>query len=127
MNTEKLIIHERTLSRSTIDKNVPVQFQKNTGRIGGKLKPQDKDSTRLKELSLRNNIHFCAIHYDIHLDMKLDYTKLRIFQEMTLTELETLHQLCELERIKILQSLALAVLEIRYAEYLMPGNRSNFI
>ena len=51
---------------------VPVQFLKNTGRFSGKLKPQDKDSTRLQELSLMNNTHFGAIHYDIHLDMKLD-------------------------------------------------------
>ena len=45
-----------------------------------------------------NNSHFGAIHYDIHLHMKLDYTTSRIFQELTLTELETLHQLCELGR-----------------------------
>ena len=44
--------------------------------------------------------------------MKLDYTISRIFQEMSLSELETLHQLCELERTQILQSLALAVLKI---------------
>ena len=41
---------------------------------------------------------------------------------MSLTELERLHQLCE-----ILQSLALAVLKISYAGYLLSGNRSNFI
>ena len=35
----------------------------------------------------------------------------RIFQDMSLTELETLHQLRELERTQILQSLALAVLK----------------
>ena len=86
-----------------------------------KLKPQDKDSTRLQELSLMNNTHFGAIRYDIHLDMKLDYTISRIFHEMSLTELERLHQLCE-----ILQSLALAVLKISYAGYLLSGNRSNF-
>ena len=45
-----------------------------------------------------NNTHFGAIHYDIHLDMKIGYTKSRIFQEMSLTELKTLHQLCEHER-----------------------------
>ena len=45
-----------------------------------------------------NNLHFGAIHYDIHLDKKLDCTISRSFQEMSLTELETLHQLCELER-----------------------------
>ena len=74
-----------------------------------------------------NCTHFGAIHYDIHLDMKLDYTISRIFQEMSLSELETLHQLCELERTQILQSLALAVLKIPYAGYLLSGNRSNFI
>ena len=59
--------------------------------------------------------------------MKLDYTISRIFQEMSLSELETLHQLCELERTQILQSLALAVLKIPYAGYLLSGNRSNFL
>ena len=77
------------------------------------MKPQDKDSTRLQELSLMNNTHFGAIRYDIHL--KVDYTISRIFQEMSLTELETLHQLCELERTQTLKSLALAVLKIPYA------------
>ena len=70
-----------------------------------------------------NKTHFGAIHYDIHLDMKLDYTINRIFQEMSLTKLETLHQLCELERTQILQSLALSVLKIPYAGYLLSGNR----
>ena len=73
-----------------------------------------------------NNTSFGAIHYDIHLDMKLDYTISRVFREMTLSELETLHQLCELERTQILQSLALAVLKIPYAGYLLSGNGSNF-
>ena len=46
---------------------------------------------------------------------------------MSLSELETLHQLCELERTQILQSLALAVLKIPYAGHLLSGNRSNFL
>ena len=74
-----------------------------------------------------NNTHFGAIHYDIHLDKKLYYTISRIFQEMSLTEIETLHQLCKLERTQILQSLALAVLKIPYAGFLLSCNRSNFI
>ena len=74
-----------------------------------------------------NSAYFGAIHYDIHLDMKLDYTISIIFQERSLSELETLHQLCELERTHILQSLALAVLKIPYAGYLLSGNRSNFL
>ena len=67
-----------------------------------------------------NSTHFGAIHYDIHLDMKLDYTISRIFQEMSLSELETLHQLCELERIQILQSLALAVLKYHMQDMYYP-------
>ena len=74
-----------------------------------------------------NNTCFGAIHYEIHLDMELDYTISRIFQEMSLSELETFHLLCELERTQILQSLALAVLKIPYAGYFLSGNRSIFI
>ena len=83
MNTGKLIKHYMATSRSTTDKNsyVQVQFQKNRGRIGGKLKSPDKDSTRLKELTLMNNTHFGAIHFDIHLDLRLDYTISRNFKK----------------------------------------------
>ena len=69
-----------------------VNFQKSTGQPGGKQKPHDSRSTRLQEPSLMNNTYFGNIHYDIHLDMNLDYTISRIFQEMSLSELETLHQ-----------------------------------
>ena len=106
---------------------IPVDFQKSKSQPGGHLKPHNTRSTRLQELSLMNSTYFGNIHYDIHLDMKLDYTISRIFQEMSLSELETLHQLCELERTQILQSLALAVLKIPYAGYLLSGNRSNFL
>ena len=70
----------------------------------------------MQELSLKNSTYFGTIHFEIHLDMKLDYTISRILQEMSLSELETLHQLCELERTQILQSLALAVLKKPYAD-----------
>ena len=80
---------------------IPVNFQKSTGQPGGKLKPYDSKSTSLQELSLMNSTYFGNIHYDIHLDMKLDHTISRIFHERSLSELETLHQLCELERTEI--------------------------
>ena len=44
---------------------------------------------------------------------------------MSLTKLETIHRLCELERTQVLQTLALAVLKTPYARYLLSGNRSN--
>ena len=106
---------------------IPVNLGTNAGNPGGRLEPYDSESRRLQELSLMNSTYFGARHYDIHLDMKLDYTIRRIFQEMSLSELKTLHQLCELERTQILQSLALAVLKIPYAGYLLSGNRSNFL
>ena len=59
--------------------------------------------------------------------MKLDYTIGRIFQEMSLSELETPHKLCELEITQVLKSLALAVLKLPYAGYLLSRNRSNFL
>ena len=74
-----------------------------------------------------NSTYFGAIHYAIHLEIKLDYNISRNFQEMSLSELVTLHQLCELERTQILQSVPLAVLKIPYAGYLLSENRSSFI
>ena len=74
-----------------------------------------------------NNYYLSAIHYDIHLDMKLGYAKSRIFQEISLSELETLQHFYELERTQFLQSLALALLKRPYARYLLSDIRSKFI
>ena len=74
---------------------IPVNLRKNAGNPGGRLESYDSKSTRLQELSLTNSTYFGAIHYDIHLDIKLDYTISRIFQEISLSELKILHQLCE--------------------------------
>ena len=95
MKTRKLISNPYPTFQIKNDKNlyIPVTFLKNSGNTGGKLCPQDKGSARLEELSLMNNTCFGAIHYDFHLDMKLDYTISRRFQEMSLSKLETLHHL----------------------------------
>ena len=45
---------------------------------------------------------------------------------MSLSELGTIHDLCELERTQILKYLTSAVLKINYAENLLSANRSNF-
>ena len=59
--------------------------------------------------------------------MKLYYTIRTVFQEMSISELKTLHHLCELERTQIPQSLALALLKKPYAGYIISGKRPNFI
>ena len=89
-----------------------VTFYKKTRKPGRKLRPEDKDSTRLQVLSLLKNTYFGAIHNDIHRDMKLDNTKSQFFQELSLSELETLYHLCELKRTQILQPLAMEVIKI---------------
>ena len=60
MNTGHLIVNPMATSHSFTAENpyVSVKFQKNTGQIGGKLKPQDTESTRLQELSLTNSTRF---------------------------------------------------------------------
>ena len=130
MNAGNLIIKPdltHHVSKNGENSYIRVTFLKNAGRTDGKLRPKDRSSTRLQELSRMNNIYFDAIHYYIHLDMKIDYTISRIFQEMSLSELKILHYLCELERTQFLQSLAHEVLRIPDARYLLSGNRSNFI
>ena len=50
MSTGHLIVDQMATSHSLTDGNpyVLVNFQKNIGQIGGKLKPQDTESTRLQ-------------------------------------------------------------------------------
>ena len=129
MTTRKVKVDPHATAKHKDDGKpyTPVDFKKSRSQPGGRLRSIDTDSTGLQELSLMNTTYFGNTHYDIHSDMKLDYTISRIFQEVSLSELETLHQLCELERTQILQSLALAVLKIPYEGYLLSGNRSNFL
>ena len=72
---------------------IPVNFLRYAGNTRGKIKPQDTGSTRLQKLSLMNNTYFGATHHVYNLDMRLNYTISRIFQEISLSELETLDQL----------------------------------
>ena len=89
MTTGKIKVNPHAIAHYINDGKpyTPVNFRKYNGQPGGKLTPIDSKSTRLKELSLMNTTYFGNIHYDIHLDMELDYTISRIFQEMSLSEL----------------------------------------
>ena len=86
MTTGKIKVNPHAIAHYTNDGKpyTPVIFRKYNGQPGGKLTPIDSKSTRLQELSLMKTTYFGNIHYDIHLDMKLDYTISRIFQEMSL-------------------------------------------
>ena len=77
MNTgNRIIIPDLTHHVTKNDENsyIPVIFLKIARRTDSKFKPLDKSSTHLQELSLMNNTFFGAIHYEIHLDMKLLHT-----------------------------------------------------
>ena len=110
MKTTKLKINPTPTYHSSSDKNsyITVTYLKNTGNSGGKFHPQDNGSTCLQEF-MNNTFYFGTICYDIRKDMKLDYTISRFFHKISLSDLETLHPLCELKQRQILQSLALAV------------------
>ena len=118
MKIGKLILDTAEPNRNSDDKKTYVEVNN---------LPENQDGTRLKELSLMNNTYFGAIQYDIFLDVKLNYTISRVFQQMSFSELEALHHLCELERLQIIQHFASAKLKTPYAGYLLAGNRSNFI
>ena len=102
MKTGKLILNMANPNQNReIEKFcIPVRFYRNNGNIGEKAVPENQYSSRLQELYLMKTRYSRAIHYDIHFDMKLHYTKSRIFQEMSLSELETLHHYCELNEQK---------------------------
>ena len=99
---------------------IPITFYTNNGNIWGKPLSENRDSKRLQKLSLKKNTSCGTIHYDLQLDMKLDYTISWIFQEVSLLELQTFFRLSELKRTQIFESLALAVLKIPYAYTFYP-------
>ena len=63
-------------------------------------------------MSLKTDTYFAAIHCNFHLDLKLDYTITRSFQEDLLSEYETQHNLYEIERTYRLQPLVLALFQV---------------
>ena len=89
MNTGNSLKKQHATNHITNEENssIPVNLLKNTGNIGGKIKPRDEERTRLQELSLMNNHYFSAIHFDIHLHTKLGYTINRNVQKIVLSEL----------------------------------------
>ena len=80
----KVNLHATAIYKNYGKPYTPVNFRKYNNHPGGKLTPIDSKSTRLQELSLMNTTYFGNMHYDIHLDTKLDYRISRIFQEMSL-------------------------------------------
>ena len=67
------------------------QNQQVTGRL-----IKDKDKFFFPQLNSTNN---CAtIDYDSHVNTKIDYVFYHVFKTMTVSELNTLHTVCELER-----------------------------
>ena len=128
MTTGKRIIQESDTYQNQADEKsfIPITLHKNNGQMSQKLVPENRDSKRLQELSIKNHTYFGTTNFNIQLDLKFDYTTCGFFPEMSLSELETLHQLCELDRTKILQSLVLAVLKMPYAGNLFSKNCCNF-
>ena len=76
-------------------------------------------------LNVSNN--FATKDYDAHIKTKIEYTINHVFRSMAVQEINTLHTVCELERIHILTKLAMSVQNPQLAGFLLTGNRSNFL
>ena len=63
----------------------------------------------------------------LHLNSKVDITVNHIHEIMTIAEINTLTQICELERTQIFTILSLAQANPYMTGYLITGNRSNFV
>ena len=76
---------------------------------------------------LNSTNNFATIDYDAHVNTKNDYANNHVFKTMTVSELNTLHTVCELERIQLLTILAMSVKNPQLAGFLLTQNRSNFL
>ena len=80
---------------------------------------------------LQNKAHstfqFGTVDVPAHFNSKIDYTVNHIYEIMTTSEINTLTQICELERTQILTILSLAQTNPYMAGFLLTGNRSNFV
>ena len=76
-------------------------------------------------LNVSNIFH--TIDYDAHINTKIGYTINHVFRSMTVQELNTLHNVCELERNQLFTKLAMSVHNPQLAGFLLTGNCSNFL
>ena len=76
-------------------------------------------------LNVSNN--FATIDDDAHINTKIDYNMKHVFRSMTVQGINTLLTVCELERNQLLTILAMSVQNPQLAEFLLTGNRSNFL
>ena len=101
------------------------QYSSEYHKITGKL-IEDKDKKYLfPPLNSTNN--FATIDYETQINTKIDYAINHVFKTMTVSELNTLHTVCELERTQLLTILAMSVKNPQLAGFLLTQNRSNFL
>ena len=98
----------------------------NNEYISGKI-VLDNSNIKFKFPALNFSDNFATIDYDAHMNTKIDYTINHVFRSMLVQELNTLHTVCELEQNQLLTKLAMSVQNPQLAEFLLTGNRSNFL
>ena len=98
--------------------------QLTTQLISGKLiQTQDK----FLSPALISSHNFATIHYEAHINSKIDYSINHVFKIMSVGELNTLHTICEVERPQLLTILAMSVQNPQLAGFRLTQNRSNFL
>ena len=92
-----------------------------------KFPPKEQWKYILTRALIKKPHIFGAIHNDILIDLKLDYTVSRSFQEMSLTKFETLPHLYELESSQILQIAQISmVTQETYCGVILVLNKSHY-
>ena len=95
-------------------------------RISGKIQFDTSNKKYIFPALNKSNM-FATLDYDAHINTKIDFTINHVFKSITVQELNTLHTVCELERIQLLTILAMSVKNPQLAGFLSTGNRSNFL
>ena len=102
-------------------------FNMNTGEALEPL-PNINRITRLPNNSLSSlNISRTEIDYEAHLNTKFDYYQYTNFRRLQLSEINTIQQICELERSLKNTQLAYSRLSPKLAGFLLTNNRSMFL
>ena len=70
---------------------------------------------------------FATIDYIAHINTNIDYTINHVFRSMAVQELDTLHDVCELERNQVLTKIAMSVQHPQLAGFLLTWKHSNFL
>ena len=83
--------------------------------------------TKFPLSALNSPSSFANTDYEAHVNTKLGYSITHVFKTLSVTELNTLHTICEVKRTQFSTILAMSVKNSQLAGFFLTRNRSNFL